>query len=300
MGAIDALLRAAPAQEARWDEQDRQATVKRFWKEVAVARGRRRLGDPARRPAGQDAGARAAGGSDRGAGRRDRRGMAVGRGDDRSARDAADGLRQCRDRPRRARPAARSRTGSRATPKPISPATAPKGRARWSTRAGRGVGRAARLGAAALRRRFRDDVRADPRRPAAGDGRAARPRGRGARSLPACRPVAAGDDRRLAGRGAGACSRSAITPEQAWDAVSIDERWQLEQWGADAEAEAALENRRRDFLAGGAIPGVARSLVLGPDQAADEGDETGLADSLRAFGGDDRPDLAPGIRPCRR
>lgn len=41
----------------------------------------------------------------------------------------------------------------------------------------------------------------------------------------------------------------AITPEQAWDAVSIDERWQLEQWGADAEAEAALENRRRDFLA---------------------------------------------------
>lgn len=42
----------------------------------------------------------------------------------------------------------------------------------------------------------------------------------------------------------------AITPEAAWDAVSIDDRWQLEQWGADAEAEAALENRRSDFLAG--------------------------------------------------
>ena len=41
----------------------------------------------------------------------------------------------------------------------------------------------------------------------------------------------------------------AISPQQAWDAVSIDERWQLEQWGADAEAEAALDNRRRDFLA---------------------------------------------------
>lgn len=41
----------------------------------------------------------------------------------------------------------------------------------------------------------------------------------------------------------------AITPVQAWDAVSIDERWQIEQWGADAEAEAAIENRRRDFLA---------------------------------------------------
>ncbi len=42
----------------------------------------------------------------------------------------------------------------------------------------------------------------------------------------------------------------AITPEEAWNAVCIDEQWQLEQWGADAEAEAALENRNRDFLAG--------------------------------------------------
>jgi len=41
----------------------------------------------------------------------------------------------------------------------------------------------------------------------------------------------------------------AITPEEGWTAVSIDERWQLEQWGADAEAEAAIENRRCDFLA---------------------------------------------------
>lgn len=41
----------------------------------------------------------------------------------------------------------------------------------------------------------------------------------------------------------------ALTPEEAWDAVSIDDRWQLEQWGADAEAEKALENRRHDFFA---------------------------------------------------
>jgi chaperone required for assembly of F1-ATPase len=41
----------------------------------------------------------------------------------------------------------------------------------------------------------------------------------------------------------------ALTAEQAWDAVTIDDRWQLEQWGADTEAEKALENRRRDFLA---------------------------------------------------
>jgi chaperone required for assembly of F1-ATPase len=41
----------------------------------------------------------------------------------------------------------------------------------------------------------------------------------------------------------------AVIPEEGWDAVSIDERWQLEQWGADAEAEAALDSRRRDFMA---------------------------------------------------
>ena len=41
----------------------------------------------------------------------------------------------------------------------------------------------------------------------------------------------------------------AMTAEEAWDAVSVDDRWQVEQWGADAEAEAAIENRRRDFLA---------------------------------------------------
>jgi len=41
----------------------------------------------------------------------------------------------------------------------------------------------------------------------------------------------------------------ATTPEQAWEAVSVDERWQLERWGSDSEAETALENRRRDFLA---------------------------------------------------
>jgi chaperone required for assembly of F1-ATPase len=42
----------------------------------------------------------------------------------------------------------------------------------------------------------------------------------------------------------------AIAPEAAWESVSIDERWQLEQWGGDREAATALENRRRDFLAG--------------------------------------------------
>jgi len=41
----------------------------------------------------------------------------------------------------------------------------------------------------------------------------------------------------------------AFRPEQAWEAVSVDDRWQLEQWGSDEEAEVALANRQRDFLA---------------------------------------------------
>ena len=46
-----------------------------------------------------------------------------------------------------------------------------------------------------------------------------------------------------------AVQEKAITADDAWTAVSLDERWQLEQWGADPEAEAALENRRSDFFA---------------------------------------------------
>ena len=38
--------------------------------------------------------------------------------------------------------------------------------------------------------------------------------------------------------------------EDVWEAVSLDDRWQLEQWGDDPEARAALDARRRDFLAG--------------------------------------------------
>lgn len=40
----------------------------------------------------------------------------------------------------------------------------------------------------------------------------------------------------------------ALSPPEAWQAVSVDERWQLEQWGSDQEAEAALENRQHDFM----------------------------------------------------
>jgi len=41
----------------------------------------------------------------------------------------------------------------------------------------------------------------------------------------------------------------AMPAGDAWEAVSLDDRWQLEQWGADPEAQARLDSRREDFLA---------------------------------------------------
>lgn len=38
-------------------------------------------------------------------------------------------------------------------------------------------------------------------------------------------------------------------PAALWEAACLDERWQAEQWGADAEAEAASRSRREAFLA---------------------------------------------------
>jgi chaperone required for assembly of F1-ATPase len=48
----------------------------------------------------------------------------------------------------------------------------------------------------------------------------------------------------------------AMTADDVWDAVSVDERWQLEQWGADHDAEAALENKQRDFMAAAGFLGL--------------------------------------------
>ena len=42
----------------------------------------------------------------------------------------------------------------------------------------------------------------------------------------------------------------AMEADKAWSAVTVDDEWQKERWGSDAEAEAALEGRRRDFMAG--------------------------------------------------
>lgn len=46
-----------------------------------------------------------------------------------------------------------------------------------------------------------------------------------------------------------ALGEGAIGLDEAWAAASLDEQWQAEKWGEDAEAAAALANRRRDFEA---------------------------------------------------
>ncbi len=40
-----------------------------------------------------------------------------------------------------------------------------------------------------------------------------------------------------------------VDVDTAWQAVTVDERWQIDQWGDDHEAVAALANRRHDFAA---------------------------------------------------
>lgn len=46
-----------------------------------------------------------------------------------------------------------------------------------------------------------------------------------------------------------ACARGQLTAEAAWRAAHVDEDWQIEHWGADAEAEARREARWREMRA---------------------------------------------------
>ena len=46
-----------------------------------------------------------------------------------------------------------------------------------------------------------------------------------------------------------ALAEGAIGFDRAWDAATLDEQWQIEQWGDDAEALKALAGRRADFTA---------------------------------------------------
>jgi chaperone required for assembly of F1-ATPase len=45
-----------------------------------------------------------------------------------------------------------------------------------------------------------------------------------------------------------AVDREELTPDAAWDLSRVDEEWQIAQWGRDAEADAAAERRRGEFM----------------------------------------------------
>ena len=47
-----------------------------------------------------------------------------------------------------------------------------------------------------------------------------------------------------------ALAENAVDLETGWAAATLDERWQIEQWGEDSEAAAMLASRRRDFEGG--------------------------------------------------
>jgi chaperone required for assembly of F1-ATPase len=52
-----------------------------------------------------------------------------------------------------------------------------------------------------------------------------------------------------------AVEASALDSEAAWMAAHVDEDWQIEHWGQDAEAFARRTQRKRDFLAAVALLG---------------------------------------------
>ena len=54
-----------------------------------------------------------------------------------------------------------------------------------------------------------------------------------------------------------AVDRGRLLPEDAWALSRIDETWQIEQWGEDAEAAQAAERKRADFLLAARIMGLA-------------------------------------------
>jgi chaperone required for assembly of F1-ATPase len=52
--------------------------------------------------------------------------------------------------------------------------------------------------------------------------------------------------------------RGHLTPAEAWAAAHVDETYQAEVWGRDAEAEARLEARRAEFEAAADLVGARR------------------------------------------
>lgn len=62
-----------------------------------------------------------------------------------------------------------------------------------------------------------------------------------------------------------AAERRVEAPQTLWELSRIDEVWQAEQWGEDAEAAAAAEERRRSFLRAARFVALARGQEAPPD-----------------------------------
>lgn len=55
-----------------------------------------------------------------------------------------------------------------------------------------------------------------------------------------------------------AVAEDRLSPSEGWSASRIDEDWQIEQWGRDAEAEAMTAERRKAFEAAGRLAALLR------------------------------------------
>ena len=179
---------------------------------------------------------------------RDRRRVGRARGRDRPRPPAADPRRQLGDRPGRARSARRWSTRSPSTAAPTCSATAPPSPPALAARQAAGWDPWLAWAARALGAPLVAVDRRDAPAPAA-----AEPRGAAARRSPRRTPSGSRRCTSSSRSPARWCSASRSpaarsTPRAAWELSRIDETWQAEQWGLDAEAEAAAERRRADFL----------------------------------------------------
>ncbi len=55
-----------------------------------------------------------------------------------------------------------------------------------------------------------------------------------------------------------AVAEGALSLEDAWSAATVDETWQREQWGIDAEAEAASRHKHEEFMAASRLIALSR------------------------------------------
>lgn len=56
-----------------------------------------------------------------------------------------------------------------------------------------------------------------------------------------------------------AVSHGRMDPDPAWAASRVDEAWNIEEWGEDAEAAAAAERRRQDFVTAARVMALLRA-----------------------------------------